>query len=241
MGDENARGKTCTKCGEFKPFSEFHKKKSMKDGYRSACKMCTNAQNTAYRISNRDKCIESSRKYKEKNREKIRKSAEKYRKENREACLERIKTWQRRNAHYLIEYRRKYYEENKEKIREKQKEYEANNREKKVIREQRRIARKKSLPQTFTDVEWAECLRFFDNKCCYCGMGGEMQQEHFIPVSKGGGYEVTNILPACPSCNASKNNKEYSEWYVSHPAYSAERHRRILEYFENVSSRRRLK
>lgn len=34
------KGKTCTKCGEWKAFVEFYKNKSMKDGYRSACKTC---------------------------------------------------------------------------------------------------------------------------------------------------------------------------------------------------------
>lgn len=32
--------KTCTTCGEEKPLSEFHKKKSTKSGYHGSCKVC---------------------------------------------------------------------------------------------------------------------------------------------------------------------------------------------------------
>jgi hypothetical protein len=32
--------KKCTVCEEAKPFAEFHKRKAMKDGHRSACKDC---------------------------------------------------------------------------------------------------------------------------------------------------------------------------------------------------------
>ena len=32
--------KKCSKCGELKPFSEFHKKKNTKDGLRLECKKC---------------------------------------------------------------------------------------------------------------------------------------------------------------------------------------------------------
>ena len=34
--------KVCTKCGEKKDYTEFHKDKASKDGYRSACKKCRN-------------------------------------------------------------------------------------------------------------------------------------------------------------------------------------------------------
>ena len=38
--NEGITGRTCTHCGEFKPFSEFHKMKSGKYGYRAMCKEC---------------------------------------------------------------------------------------------------------------------------------------------------------------------------------------------------------
>lgn len=47
-------GKTCTGCGSFKLFSEYTKHKNGKYGYRSACKLCTNAGNTEWRRKNPD-------------------------------------------------------------------------------------------------------------------------------------------------------------------------------------------
>ena len=38
--NEGVTGRTCTYCGEFKPFSEFHKMKTGKYGYRAMCKDC---------------------------------------------------------------------------------------------------------------------------------------------------------------------------------------------------------
>lgn len=47
-------GKACTGCGSFKLFSEYTKHKNGKYGFRSACKACTNAGNTAWRRNNPD-------------------------------------------------------------------------------------------------------------------------------------------------------------------------------------------
>lgn len=35
--------KVCTKCGEEKPLTDFHKDKASKDGFRSSCKACRNS------------------------------------------------------------------------------------------------------------------------------------------------------------------------------------------------------
>jgi hypothetical protein len=33
-----------------------------------------------------------------------------------------------------------------------------------------------------------------------------------MPISRGGRYTVENVVPACPSCNASKHNSEVTSW-----------------------------
>ena len=37
------KNKTCNKCGENKPTTEFHRNASSKDGYKSQCKVCAKA------------------------------------------------------------------------------------------------------------------------------------------------------------------------------------------------------
>lgn len=42
-----ADGRVCTKCYVLKPFEEFYKDDRCKSGYRSACKLCIKADNSA--------------------------------------------------------------------------------------------------------------------------------------------------------------------------------------------------
>lgn len=77
---------------------------------------------------------------------------------------------------------------------------------------QRRNNKKKLLPATFTSEDWVVALEHFGHRCAYCGTDDPLAQEHFIPLSKGGGYTPDNIVPACKSCNSSKKNKMPEVW-----------------------------
>ena len=49
--------------------------------------------------------------------------------------------------------------------------------------------------------------------CCYCGAPGPgLQRDCMLPISRGGRYTLTNVVPACRSCNASKCNTELTTW-----------------------------
>jgi 5-methylcytosine-specific restriction endonuclease McrA len=39
-----------------------------------------------------------------------------------------------------------------------------------------------------------------------------MQRDCVLALSRGGRYTLDNIVPACRSCNASKNNGEVTTW-----------------------------
>jgi hypothetical protein len=47
-------GKTCNKCEEEKPFSEFRRRLISKDGFRSSCRSCMNASDKLYRVSHKE-------------------------------------------------------------------------------------------------------------------------------------------------------------------------------------------
>jgi hypothetical protein len=49
------KGKTCTKCEEEKPFSEFRRKLISKDGFRNSCRSCQCASDKLYRSSHKEK------------------------------------------------------------------------------------------------------------------------------------------------------------------------------------------
>ena len=87
-----------------------------------------------------------------------------------------------------------------------------------------------SLKVSLTHEQWDRCKRYFDNKCAYCGNEGALEQEHFIPLSKGGEFSSSNIIPSCKFCNSSKHINDFFEWYPRQPYYSQKREKKILSY-----------
>lgn len=60
--------------------------------------------------------------------------------------------------------------------------------------------------------------------CAYCGEDlSETPHlatlDHIVPRYRNGKTEQSNLLLACPRCNASKGNKEMMAWYLSTPFY----------------------
>lgn len=70
--------KTCTRCGEFKPLSEYHNSINTKDGHYAMCKTCVNAKNAAWRSNNRGKVAACKKRYYMRNWEAIRKHRKEY-------------------------------------------------------------------------------------------------------------------------------------------------------------------
>jgi hypothetical protein len=62
-----------------------------------------------------------------------------------------------------------------------------------------------------TDAQWA-ALKSAWGGCAYCSANGELQKDCALPISIGGRYTLTNVVPACRSCNASKCNTEVTAW-----------------------------
>jgi 5-methylcytosine-specific restriction endonuclease McrA len=49
--------------------------------------------------------------------------------------------------------------------------------------------------------------------CAYCGESATaLQKDCLLPISRGGRYTLTNVVPACRPCNASKWNTEVTTW-----------------------------
>jgi 5-methylcytosine-specific restriction endonuclease McrA len=96
-------------------------------------------------------------------------------------------------------------------------------------------AKVKGLPVGFTARDWEAALKYFDYKCAYCGDHLTVaEQEHYVPVAKGGGYVRNNIIPACRACNLKKRDKSPIEWLVTLPN-SLVAYARIMIYFMQVS------
>jgi len=63
-----------------------------------------------------------------------------------------------------------------------------------------------------TDEQWI-ALKLAWGSCAYCGATDvPLQRDCVLPISRGGRYTVTNVVPACATCNASKCNGEVTGW-----------------------------
>ena len=63
-----------------------------------------------------------------------------------------------------------------------------------------------------TDEQWAALMDAWAG-CAYCGSPAlALQKDCVLPISRGGRYTLTNVVPACRSCNASKCNDEVTGW-----------------------------
>lgn len=251
--------KVCNKCKKEKLLTADHfgKNKANKSGFNVVCKICKNEYGKKYRErnkeyfhnyreENREYYQEYNKKHYKNNKEYHRRYVEenkehrkRYFEGNREQITKYHREYYRENKVGMQEKSKGYYENNKENILEKNKKYRKDNRHILNQSQQRRRAVKKKLPCTLTIEQWVNVKIHFNNSCSYCGMFEEehvkafkelLHQDHFIPLDNGGEYTHNNIVPACRSCNSSKNNANFFEWYPRHKHYNQKREKIILEY-----------
>jgi len=76
----------------------------------------------------------------------------------------------------------------------------------------RRANRVKAADNDLTEFEWL-ALREAWAGCAYCGKTNvALQKDCIQPIAHGGRYTLTNVVPACRSCNASKCESEVTSW-----------------------------
>ena len=215
--------KHCSKCFEVLPANPnyFSRDKNRKDGLYVHCKQCVRVVKKKYYEENKLKVNESNKRYHQKNRRKMNIASKNYYRRNKNRLNELNKIWRKNNKFKMTSYRKKWIESNPEM-----------NAESIRIGKLKRLARMSNLKNDFNINKWQECLMHFNHQCAYCGSTESLEQEHVIPVSRGGHYTPDNIIPACRSCNASKNNKIMQDWFTQHENYSVERMANILKYVQ---------
>jgi 5-methylcytosine-specific restriction endonuclease McrA len=203
--------KSCTKCGETKPLSEFNKRAaSRKDGLQPNCRACESERRRLYRIEKREEIAAYQREWYENNREHV----AQYREENREAIAETYRAWWLRNRDRKREQYREWYEKNRDEIRAKAKVYAAANLEKGRARAHKRRG---ATPEATPEVQ-ALMRAHKEMSCYYCGKFDpnpfNRTTDHIIPVSSGlpNTQAPENLVPACRSCNCSKRDKPLEVW-----------------------------
>ena len=186
--------KRCSCCKELKPFSEFSKNKSRKDGYAHQCKPCALHRTIEWQAANQERLKARYAAYYAANRERIAKyDAERYA-ANPKRHAERFSAWRTTNI---------------EKERARCAAWEAANKSKRKAISHNRRARKLSSPGAYTGSDIELLLTLQKNKCAVCHslLSNGYHADHVIPLAKGGSNDKSNIQILCPHCNLSKGAK----------------------------------
>ena len=259
-GGYNTKTKICSKCKEELVIDMYGKNKSKADGFNWYCKECSKEYRKSYRIKNREimniqtkewiennkeRAVKTAKNYYEKNKEIISKKRKPYAKQyhidNRKHENERSRKWSINNKERHKELIAKHRENNKEYIIKQNREYGKSHLEQKRINVQKYSARKRKLPCTLTPSQWVNIKLYFNNMCCYCGKKLPLEQEHFLALTRNGEFTINNIIPACRSCNGSKNNNDFFEWYPKYKYYNKKRKEKILKYLNYKKETQQLK
>lgn len=70
----------------------------------------------------------------------------------------------------------------------------------------RRALKRLAYVEPFTPAQWQQVVDFYGHACAYCG-GPYEHDDHHIPLAKGGADAIYNLVPACSSCNSTKQAK----------------------------------
>jgi len=161
-------------------------------------------------IYGRDRCERCYRRWYNSSPERKKKHADqmrKWRHENpeRAKAIEDRRSKTERRKEWVFRHNREYYAANAEQLREYQCQWRRSNPEQRDEYKRQYMARKATLPDTLTDEQWETVLESYDHACAYCETTERsLYEEHWIPVTKGGGRTIDNIVPSCARCNSRK-------------------------------------
>lgn len=237
----------CTTCGQWKPATPefFARSKSLPLGIRASCKACEGVIQRARRQSNPEKRRDSIARYYRSHRGQILARGREYnalhpekRREQSQRRLEKDPETVRRNNR---EKTRKYRKIHGDAIKARARADWQNNPAMR-LRVARYHARKRALPDTFTEMDWEKCLNYFNQCCAYCEKQRDfwhtLAADHFIPLASAEclGTVPKNIVPACKYCNSSKNASEPIKWlnWKFGKRRAREILKRIQAYFDSL-------
>lgn len=79
-----------------------------------------------------------------------------------------------------------------------------------IVRKRTYAAKRVAAPNWQTTRE--RILARDGRRCTYCGSDENLECDHIVPVSRGGGHGDDNLTTACRSCNRSKSDRLLEEW-----------------------------
>lgn len=184
--------RTCTKCGEAKPLTEYHRDKRSPGGLRRQCKACRCSQTMDWWYANQERQLQRHRDYVDENRDRVRQidSERYYRNRDERLDLALSVTHARRARAAGAEYD---FSVTRDALRERDGDcchYCGIVMD--FAREDRRIRKDKATI------------------------------EHVTPISAGGGHTFDNVVLSCWGCNADKRSDDVESFRERRVGRSAE-------------------
>lgn len=209
--------KTCTKCGEEKPLTEYYRDKRATDGRTSACIACARLQGKAWRERSTEKIRQKNAKHYAENREryrvvhaewrsrnleKVRAISAAYREANREAIRASDAAYYAENRERTLDRNAQHYWANRERYSELRREYRAEKPHVAWEGSYRSRARKFDFEPAVESFTREELIGRYGNACHHCGGPFEELDHYPVPVLAGGAHSLGNCVPSCTPCNA---------------------------------------
>lgn len=79
------------------------------------------------------------------------------------------------------------------------------------------------------EIVWSTSIREYVKEhekieeCIYCGAKTNLTLDHILPRSRGGPDAADNAVMVCKTCNSSKGDKRFYEWYTLDRRYELPR------------------
>ncbi len=247
MDNSEYTTKRCVKCEVEYPstIEYFYQRKDSKDGFRNTCKRCFGEQSLQYHSEHREHRIERHRQYRLENLEYFAEYARQWNIKNRERISEYHHQYYLENRERRIEKSRQWYAANREKMAVTNRQYKLSHRQYYLVSGHRYRARKRSLPNTWTEAQWVKCLKYWGHMCAVCEYplsdifnSVKKHADHWIPLSYKGvdnpGTVATNMICLCDKCNHSKNDSDPIIWLTSQygKRKANQIFKRVAEYFK---------
>jgi 5-methylcytosine-specific restriction endonuclease McrA len=204
--------KKCPQCDQSfsATIEHFQRHKQTKDGLSCWCKRCFARKQRDYRAG-----LSPEKLARKKQQDRQWRQANKARRKAQNAAryqanIAKIKqqksAWYQANKERINAQIARWIDANKEYVNARAAAWKKANPEKHQLAQARRRARKASAPRNdLTAVQWKAIKAHYAYCCVYCGKKSQrLTMDHIIPLSKGGAHTVSNVVPACASCNAKK-------------------------------------
>lgn len=173
--------------------------KRMKSGWSSYCRVCANEKSTAWKLSNQERQLASTKAWRKENPDRVKATRAKGMDKERAAAL----AWRHSNI---------------ERARANDASYQRNNPMKVLLKDHKRRATK--LEATRGDPITKETIdAMYESQhglCGYCKreLNEVFHIDHFVPLAKDGPHSAHNLLLSCPTCNLQKGAKQPDKFMI---------------------------